>query len=133
MIFMRMTSLKVMKWSRKSNMAHKIGRIESIILRTVSETISFKVKNPHLGLVTVTDVELTRDYSYARVFVSFLGDGDPKAKIAILDEAKGFIRREVAKNLDIRKIPDLRFIYDESEKKANELEELLLRLNRKKD
>ncbi|HKM02407.1 MAG TPA: 30S ribosome-binding factor RbfA [Bacilli bacterium] len=112
-------------------MAHKIGRIESIILRTVSETISYKLKNPHLGFVTVMSVEVTKDYSYARVFVSFLGDGDPKAKLAILDEAKGFIRREVAQNLDIRKIPELRFIYDDTEKKANELEELLLRLNRK--
>lgn len=114
-------------------MAHKIGRIESIILRVVSETISYKVKNPHLGLVTVTDVEVTKDYSYARVFVSFLGDGDPKKKLAILEEAKGYIRHEVAKNLDIRKIPDLRFIYDDSENKANELEELLARIRNKKD
>ena len=59
-------------------MAHKIGRIESIILRTVSETISYKVKNPHLGFVTVTSVEVTKDYSYARVFVSFQVMGDPK-------------------------------------------------------
>ncbi len=114
-------------------MAHKIGRIESIILRVVSETISYKLKNKHLGFVTVTDVEVTKDYSYARIFVSFLGDGDPKAKLAILDEAKGFIRREVAASLDIRKIPDLRFIYDDSEKKANELEELIARVNMKKD
>jgi ribosome-binding factor A len=113
-------------------MANKLGRIESIILRVVSETISYKIKNPHLGLVTVTDVEVTNDYSWARIFVSFLGDGDVKAKLAILEEAKGFIRREVAKSLDIRKIPDLRFIYDDSEHKANELEELLLRLKQKK-
>ncbi len=114
-------------------MAHKIGRIESIILRVVSETISYKIRNSHLGLVTVTDVEVTKDYSYARVFVSFLGDGDPQAKLAILEEAKGFIRHEVAKSLDIRKIPELRFIYDDSERKANEIEALLARLNRKKD
>lgn len=112
-------------------MANKLGRIESIILRVVSETISYKIRNKHLGLVTVTDVEVTNDYSYAKIFVSFLGDGDPKAKLAILEEAKGFIRREVAKSLDIRKIPDLRFIYDDSEHKANELEELLARINKR--
>lgn len=106
-------------------MANKLKRVEMIILRSVSETITFKVRNPHLGFVTVTDVNLTNDYSYAKVYVTFLGDGDVNEKMKILEESKGFIRKELSSALDIRKIPELRFIYDETAIKAQKIEEIL--------
>lgn len=111
-------------------MANKLKRVEMIILRSVSETISFKVRNPHLGFVTVTDVQLTNDYSYAKVFVTFLGDGPVPAKMKILDESKGFIRKELSASLDIRKIPELRFVYDETAVKAEKIEAILSKIKK---
>lgn len=105
--------------------SHSLARNESLMLRHLSEIIIYKVKNPSLGMTTITAVELTKDYSYAKVFVSFFGDGDPQVKIAILEEAKGFIRHELSQKMKIRKLPDLRFVYDDTLQKAAKLDELI--------
>lgn len=106
---------------------HKFSRNESLMLRHLSEIISYKVKDPSLGLATVTGVEVTRDYSYAKVYVTFLGDGDVNAKLEILNNASGFIRHELAQRMEIRKTPELIFIYDDSFEKGAKIEEILKR------
>lgn len=104
---------------------HSKGRNESLMLRYLSEIVSYKLHDPSLGLTTVTEVEVTSDYSYAKVFVSFLGDGDVKAKMTILNNAAGFIRHELAQKMTIRKIPELRFVYDDTLEKAAKLDAIL--------
>lgn len=94
-------------------------------MRNLTEIITYKMDDPHLGWVTITEVRLTRDYSYAKVFVNFIGDGDVNAKMDILNNAKGFLRFELAKILSIKKIPELIFVYDDSEIRAARIEELL--------
>lgn len=106
---------------------HSKSRNESLMLRYLSEIISYKVHDPALGLATVTAVEVTSDYSYAKVFMSFLGDGDVTQKMSVLQGAAGFIRHELAQKMQIRKIPELRFVYDDTLKKAQKLEEILKR------
>lgn len=102
------------------------SRNESLMLRYLSEIISYKVHDPSLGLTTVTAVEITTDYSYAKVFVSFLGDGNPLDKLALLNGAHSFIRHEVAQKMKhMRKIPELRFQYDDTLEKAQHIEALL--------
>jgi ribosome-binding factor A len=104
---------------------HSKSRNESLMLRYLSEIIAYKVGDPALGLATVTAVEITNDYSYAKVYVSFLGSGDPQAKLAILSGAGSFIRHELAQRMNIRKIPELRFMYDDTLEKAQKIDELL--------
>lgn len=104
---------------------HSKSRNESLMLRYLSEIISYKVGDPSLGLATVTAVEITNDYSYAKVFISFLGDGDVETKMKTLKGAAGFIRHELAQKMNIRKIPELRFVYDDTIEKAQKIEELL--------
>ena len=106
---------------------HGKSRNESLMLRYLSETISYKVSDPSLGIATVTGVEITNDYSYAKVYISFLGDGDVAPKMEILKAAAGFIRHEVAQKMHIRKMPELRFIYDDTLEKAAKIEEILKR------
>lgn len=106
---------------------HGKSRNESLMLRYLSETISYKVSDPSLGIATVTGVEITNDYSYAKVYISFLGDGDVAPKMEILKAASGFIRHEVSQKMHIRKMPELRFIYDDTLEKAAKLEEILKR------
>lgn len=105
---------------------HSRARNESLMLRYLSEIISYKLGDPSLGLATVTAVEITSDYSFAKVYVSFLGDGDPHEKLKLLSGASSFIRHEVAQKMSqIRKIPELRFVYDDTLEKAQKIEELL--------
>lgn len=106
---------------------HGKSRNESLMLRHISEIISYKLGDPALGLATVTAVEITNDYSYAKVYISFLGDGDIKPKLEILSGASGFIRHELAQKMQIRKMPELRFIYDDTLEKAAKIEEILKR------
>jgi ribosome-binding factor A len=106
-------------------MANKHKRIESLILRNLSEIIAYQMKDPHLGWVNINDVTVTNDYSYAKVYVTFIGDGDKNAKLEILNKAKGFLRFELAKTLDIRKTPELIFIYDDTLERAARIDEIL--------
>ncbi|MGI6734909.1 MAG: Ribosome-binding factor A [Tenericutes bacterium ADurb.Bin239] len=106
---------------------HSLSRNESLMLRHLSEIISYKVGDPSLGLATVSAVELTRDYSYAKVYITFLGDGDINAKMEILNNASGYIRHELSKRMNIRKTPELRFIYDDTFEKAAKIDEILKR------
>ena len=101
-------------------MSVKQERVAQIILKDVTDIIQFSLKDPNVGFVTITDVQVTNDYSYATIYVSFLGKEERKqAGLKALNRAKGFIRSELGKRLSIRKVPDLIFKLDDSLEKAN--------------
>src|SRR5699024_8880466 len=92
----------------------------------VAETLERRVKDPRLGVVTVTDVGVTGDLQNATVVYTVLGeDADLESTAAALASANGLLRREVGKNLNIRLTPTLTFIADSVPAAAAELEELL--------
>ena len=78
--------------------------------------IQREVKDPRLGMVTVSAVEITRDLAYAKVFVTFftLEGQNVDQSVEILNEAAGFIRTLLAKRIKARIMPELRFVYDKS-------------------
>ena len=106
-------------------MADRTARIQSIISKNVTEIIQFELKNPRIGFCTVSEVWVSSDFSYARVYVSFLGAKYPKQNLEELNKAKGYVRSSLAKKLDIRKTPEISFYLDESYEKANRLDEVL--------
>ncbi len=108
-------------------MANKTERVSSIIMKNISDIIMFKVKNPNLGFITVTGCDVSSDFSYAKVYVSFLGKkgGEPSKRLEELNSAKGFIRKELSKCLDIHKTPEISFYIDDSFDRAQKLEESL--------
>jgi len=106
-------------------MADRTQRIQSLIGKNISEIIQFEVKNPHIGFVTVSEVKVSTDFSYAKVYVSFLASKHPENNLKELNKAKGYIRSSLAKKLDIRKTPEISFVLDESYKNAERIEELL--------
>lgn len=106
-------------------MNHRKDRLAALIIRNVSEILQFELKNPKLGFVTITHGKVASDHSYARLFVTFIDDKDKQAKMEELAKSKGFIRSELAKRLDIYKIPDLAFIYDDTHERARRVEEAL--------
>lgn len=113
-------------------MGLKKDKMDNIIQKEVSEIIQFELKNPKIGFVTITDVDVTSDMSYAKIFVSFLGqDARREAGLKALNQSKGFIRSELAKRLTIRKTPELIFQLDNSLEKGNKIEKILHDINKK--
>ncbi len=105
----------------------RIDRIEEQLRIELSEIIEREIQDPRIGLTTVTAVRISPDLSYARVFVSALGDQAQRKKtLQGLKSAASFIRRSLGKRLHhLRRIPDLHFDYDESIEKGIRIEELL--------
>ncbi|NLD26031.1 MAG: 30S ribosome-binding factor RbfA [Acholeplasmataceae bacterium] len=110
-------------------MAYKQERLEKIIEKEISKIIFSDVKDDRLKFVTITKVALTNDLSIATVYFTVIGnDAQKEATTANLQEAKGFIRSALSKVLEIRKVPELRFKYDESLDYGDKIEKILKEL-----
>ncbi|WP_461536093.1 30S ribosome-binding factor RbfA [Spongorhabdus nitratireducens] len=103
-------------------------RVSDQIQRELAGIIQLEMKDPRLGMVTVSGVDVTRDMSYAKVFVTFLGLDTQKEidqALEILNEASGFLRSLLAKGIRMRATPQLRFQYDASLRRGRELSSLI--------
>lgn len=107
----------------------KQEKMNHIVQRAITEIIQLELKNPKVGFVTITDVQVTNDNSYAKIFVSFLGKEErAMAGLKALNQSKGFIRSCLAKRLSIRKTPELVFEIDHSLEQGNKIENILANL-----
>ena len=112
-------------------MGIKQERIESIISRDVTEIIQKELKDPHIGFCTISNVKVTNDYSYAKIFVSFLGQqARQDAGLKALNHATGFIRKQLSAKLTIRKCPELIFVLDDTYDKAQRIENIIDEINK---
>ncbi len=101
-------------------------RVEEQIQRVLSQVIPREIKDPRLGMVTVSAVDVSRKLSIAKVFVTLLGgEGEIKDRIEILNKTSGFLRSELAKNITMRHVPELRFFYDVSIERGAKLSALI--------
>lgn len=101
-------------------------RVAEQIRRELADLIGLEVKDPRVGMVTLTDVEVTADYSHAKVFFTTLGDGDQIAEASAgLNNAAGFLRHELGRRIKLRSIPQLHFTYDESVERGIRLSQLI--------
>ncbi|MCG6552487.1 MAG: 30S ribosome-binding factor RbfA [Candidatus Magnetominusculus sp. LBB02] len=89
-------------------------RVGDIMRQEISEIILTRVKDPRLGFITVTDVELSDDLKTGRVYISVLKKDELARTLKILNAAAGFIRHEAAKNVKLRQIPNIVFSEDKS-------------------
>lgn len=107
-------------------------RIGDQMQRELSQLIQREIKDPRIGLVTVTAVEVSRDLSNAKVFVTVLGrEADDSSAVEqsrkILQDAAGFLRMQLGKAMQLRTVPQLRFHYDASIRRGVELSALIER------
>ena len=101
-------------------------RIADQIQRELSEIIRTEIKDPRVGLVTITGVEVTRDNEHAKVFFNVLGEpAQQEAASRALSHAAGFLRSELAHRLKLRTVPQLRFDYDVSVERGVRLSKLI--------
>ena len=103
-------------------MADRKKRVKALIAKGISDILLFDIKKESVGMPSVNEVVVTDDYSLAKVYVSFIGAKYPHQNLAELNKCKGFVRSALAKKLDIYKVPDIVFIYDDSFDKAESLE-----------
>jgi ribosome-binding factor A len=107
------------EFSRSSRLAEQIQR-------DLSELIRVEVRDPRVGLVTLTEVEVSRDLSHAKVYVTSLAGIDQAAQsIQALQRAAGFLRTRLAQSLKARTVPELHFVYDESVERGIKLSRLI--------
>ena len=110
---------------------NRTRRIAEEIRKIVSTMLINGIKDPRINsLVSVTDVEVTSDLSYAYVYVSILG-GDEESTLEGLKSACGYIRREVGKNIKIRHIPEIIFKIDDSLLKGMYMDSLIKKVSQK--
>ena len=108
---------------------NRTRRIPEEIRKIVSTMLINGIKDPRINsLVSVTDVEVTSDLSYAYIYVSILG-GDEESTLDGLKSACGYIRREVGKNIKIRHTPEIIFKIDDSLLKGMYMDELIKKVN----
>lgn len=107
-------------------------KVAHLMRREVADILERKLRDPRLGsTVTVTDVQVTHDLSFAKVFVTVLGDEAAREQaLGALQRASGFVRRELGARLDLREVPEIRFLYDGSLDQGRRVEDLLRRIER---
>jgi len=111
-----------------SQMDSRARKLAERIQVIVAEALEYRVKDPRLGFVTVTDVRLTNDLREATVFYTVYGDDEEQTNTAAaLESARGMLRTEVGKQTGIRHTPSLAFIADAVPEVARQVEDLIRR------
>jgi len=104
----------------------RVSRVAEQIRRELAELIQLELKDPRVSLVTLTDVEVTADYTHAKVFYTSLASAEHLEGIAVgLKRASSFLRRELAKRISIHHLPELHFVYDASVERGTYLSQLI--------
>ena len=102
-------------------------RVADQIQRDLSELIALELKDPRVGMITLTEVQLTPDYAHAKVFFTTLVDNHEAIKntLAGLHNASGYLRNQLGKRVTIHTLPELHFVYDTSTSRGAALSKLI--------
>tara|TARA_B100000787_G_scaffold53073_1_gene38445 strand:+ start:510 stop:881 length:372 start_codon:yes stop_codon:yes gene_type:complete len=112
----------------------RTSRIGEVIMRELAQMIQQEVSDPRVGMVTVSHVDVTSDLRYAKVYITRLNETeseeDVKECIAGLTNAAGFLKRGIAKRVEIRTVPELKFYYDKSLEHGFHMDKLIAKANK---
>ncbi|WP_346796407.1 30S ribosome-binding factor RbfA [Halomonas sp. Bachu 37] len=106
----------------------RTDRVADQLQQELAVLIQREVKDPRLGMVTVSGVTVSRDLGYADVYITLLGENDGeriKENLQVLKRAGGFLRSQIARRIKLRHVPELRFHYDESVVRGQHLSSLI--------
>ncbi len=113
-------------------MSMRATRVGEQMKKELGDILGRKLKDPRIGFLTVTDVEVSGDLQIAKVYISVLGDEKKREEtLKGLAKAKGYIRSEIGNRIRLRKTPELQFEFDESVDYGNRIESLIAELNTK--
>ena len=112
---------------------HRVGRVRQLLLRELSDIVG-RMRDPRVRLVTVADVEVTKDLRNATMYVSVIGDNQQRDEaIGALEAAVGHLRYEVAQRIQLRQVPEIRVEYDSSLERAARVTALIDGLHKEAD
>lgn len=111
-------------------MSIKLERLGHIFTEAISKIINEEVKDDNIKFVTITAVDISSDLSYAKVYYTNLIDEDREKVGKALNKASNFIRGKLFDMVEIRKMPELTFIYDESIEYGNKIEKIIDKINK---
>lgn len=103
----------------------RMQRISDLMHRTIANLLREEFKDPRIGLVTIVSVEVARDLSCAKVYVTVLEEAKVKETLKVLNGAAGFFRGHLSKVCHLKIVPKLRFIFDDSVQRGARIESLL--------
>ena len=104
----------------------RADRVGGLIQRVLSEILAKDVKDPRLEMVTITNIKMSRDLRLARIYFSTAGgEKEKEDALAGFQKAFGYIKRSLARELDLRYMPDLRFYFDESFEYGTHIDNIL--------
>lgn len=107
-------------------MENRPKRLAELLKHEISELVQRHIKDPRIGFVSITDVEVSPDLRHAKVYVSVLGnERERKATVAGLRSAAGFIKRELGRRLRVKHVPEITIIYDESLERGSRILNLI--------
>ena len=109
---------------RKPSVPNRAYRVADQIQRDLAELIAREIKDPRVGMPTISAVEITPDYAHAKVHFSLL-IGNPEDATEALNHSAGFLRNALFKRLHIHTVPTLHFIYDRSTERASDMNALI--------
>ena len=107
----------------------RIKRLESELQKIISNVISFKLRDKDLPMLTITEISLTNDMSYAKIYYTYFDDLNREKVQTILEKSSGTIKHEIARAKFMRKIPKLVFRYDEMEKGARVIDDIFTKIH----
>ncbi len=108
----------------------KIERYNDIFVKEISYILMTEVKDQDIKFVTITDVDITNDLSFAKVYFTVLDDTKKESTLNALRRASSFIRGKLSERVDIRHTPELKFIFDESIEYGNHIEDIIEKINK---
>jgi len=103
----------------------RTDRVANTIQREIARLLAEEYKDPRVGMVTVLDVQVSKDLSHAQVFVSVLDDSKAAEAIAQLNKTAGFFRSHLAKILKSRLTPQVQFVYDDAHLRGTRINDIL--------
>lgn len=111
-------------------MSLRSNRVAEQMKKELGDIITRKLKDPRVGFITITDVNVTGDLQQATVYITSLGnDHERQETLKALEKAKGFIRSEIGSRIRLRRTPEITFEFDASVEYGNKIESLLRSLN----
>lgn len=108
-------------------MSVKLDRLEHSFVEQISMILETEIKDERIHFVTVTAAKITNDLSFAKIYVTILEDKEKDSMLKQLNKASNFIERELSKRIEIRKMPNITFVYDDSIAYAENIENIIER------
>ena len=111
-------------------MSVKLERLEHKFVSAISSILASEIKDERINFVTVTATSITNDLSHAKVYITLMNDDNKEEVLKVLNKARGFIEKELCKRVEIRKMPELKFVYDDSIEYSNNIENIIESINK---